>query len=176
MPVAVKKRLTVACPSACSLNPEKIGPGITGVLLEMRANGAGSPSMTRRFIELSGHPFAQTNMERHLKHYKELDPEPEEPSGAVPDEKLGDLDILDRIIQQGARNSRNWKPTIKDTLEAMKLKMQITGNSAFDNMLAAMEAGLQLAEGVPEDEIEAPEALLSPDERPEEEELGEVLV
>lgn len=164
----IKGELLINCPDRCSFHPDKIGKGPAHALMMIRANGAGGRVMCKRAEELLGHPINASTMQRHIGHYRY----PEEtPAEELPVEKLGDLDILDRIIQQGARNSHNWKPSIKDTIEAMKLKMQITGNSAFDDMLRAMEEGLQLAEGVSEEDLEAPEAIFEAGERAEDEYL-----
>lgn len=154
-------KYSVQCPPDCTFSVDRVGAGIAQTLLDMRTQGAGRGTMLRRASELAGHPFPPTNMQRHLLHYKELE------TGPAPDlsdgKRLADLEILDLVIQRGAINSANWKPTIKDTIEAMKLKMQMTGNSAFDDLKA-------LFDGVDADEViaEADEALLSEAERPNE--------
>lgn len=160
------KRLVAVCPDSCSLHPDKIGQGVTEALLAARANGAGKASLARRASELLGRPVPATNMARHAAHMRELsEDQPVEGDGVRPT----DLAILDAIIVSGHKNARGWKPTIKDVLDAMKLKVQMTGQSAFEDMLSAMDAALDLAEDEPEDEeevnVENPEAQLSPDER-----------
>lgn len=154
-------KLIIVCPDQCSLRPEKIGPGPTAVLLALRENGAGAPSFARRAVEILGRPVPITNVQRHLKHYKV--PEDNPGSFVMPGKKLADLEILDLVIQRGAANSNSWKPSIKDTIEAMKLKMQMTGNSAFDDLIALLDGADPLDE--PD---EAVEAVLSPAEMPSE--------
>lgn len=152
-------KLVIACPEECSLHPSKIGQGVAEVLLLMRENGAGSGTIAKRAAELLKRPVPTSNAARHVKHYKEVE---ERPGGYVdPAKKLADLEILDLVIQRGAQNSANWKPTIKDTIEAMKLKTQMTGNSAFDDLIS-------LFDGDEADSAmdEAEEALLAPGERP----------
>lgn len=160
-------KLVAACPDNCSFHEDKIGKDVAEALLSLRQEGYGGPRFTAAASRLLGRKVPATNVQRHLKHYREVD---ENPPEIVEDgRKIGDLEILDTIIASGARNSRNWKPTIKDTLDAMKLKLQITGNSAFEDMLAAMEAGLDLAEGGEDEDEEPPEnpaALGTPDEAP----------
>lgn len=157
------KKLVVVCPEQCSLRPDKIGDHVTNVLIAMRENGGGSPAMSRRATELLKRRVPPTNMQRHLAHFKELaDDDPIKAGGPRPT----DLHILDSIIVAGFRNSRNWKPSIKDTLDAMKLKTQMTGQSAFEDMLTAMDAALDFAEDE-EASLENPEAVSSPDERTE---------
>jgi len=143
------------------------------VIIEMRERvpQAGSPAIFTRIQEL-GFKGGLRSVGNHVaKHLHEVDEgEP------LPGPKVGDLEILDGIITAGYRNSKNWKPTIKDTLDAMKLKVQMTGNSSFDQLLALFDG--------PEDQygddepIVDTEAALSEDERPNEdsEDLEEPLL
>lgn len=151
-------KLVVACPNECSLHPDKIGEGPAAIILGMRENGAGGPTMAKRLGQVLGHPIPQSSMSRHLKHYKEVDPNP---GGTVdPSKRMQDLEILDLMIQRAAANSASWKPTIKDAIEAMKLKMQMTGNSAFDDLISLFD-GAETDEAM----VEAEEAIKSADER-----------
>lgn len=67
------------------------------------------------------------------------------------------LEIIEKIIQKGFANSKNWKPTINDTMKAMDMWFRITQNSPFDELLNAMAAATvetqetQDAVGLPED-------------------------
>lgn len=157
------EKLVIACPANCSFHPDKIGAGLAETLMLIRANGAGSPTFSRRAAELLRHPVAQSSVERHLKHYRE--PSDADEPKLDPKNRLGDLEILDLVIQRGAANSQNWKPSIKDTIEAMKLKMQLTGNSVFDDFMKLFDS-----DEVDEVLAEADEAILAADERPDPEE------
>ena len=161
---APSKKLAYNCPPLCSLRVEVIGAHNGAVLKGMRENGAGADVMTRRAMELMPNRgvIHKSAMLRHIKHYVEVVDDSQVPDADGP--RPSDLAILDGIIIQGFRNSRNWKPTIRDTLDAMKLKVQMTGQSAFEDMLAAMDAAFEL----PEDEDEAPEAVKSADEAAQE--------
>lgn len=161
------KKLILRCPDNCSLRPAAIGNGVTAVLTDMREKGSGSRTMRARAAELLGRPVPGSNMDRHLEHYREAVPEDEQTEAGP---RPTDVSILDAIIESGHRNSKNWRPTIKDVLDAMKLKVQMTGQSAFEDMLTAMDAALDLADEEEDDEEEeqAPEneqAVLSPEER-----------
>lgn len=158
-----RPEVVIVCPEQCSFHPDKIGPGISEALRLVRQNGAGQNVFKRRAEELLGHTVPGTNVQRHLLHYK-VKEDPDAPA-IDPSKKMGDLDILDLVIQRGAINSANWKPTIKDTIEAMKLKMQMTGNSAFDDLKA-------LFDGIDADEViaeadQAEKALLEGSEEAE---------
>ena len=150
-------KLVIGCPRACSFHPDTIGPGAAAALLAIRENGAGQNIFARRAKEILGHPVPLSSVSRHLRHYKEA----EDPNAGPPDpsKKLADLEILDLVIQRGAANSGNWKPTIKDTIEAMKLKLQMTGNSAFDDLIALFD-GTEATEALDE----AEEAIRGADE------------
>lgn len=143
--------LVINCPRVCGLHPDRIGDANAQFLLGLRQKGVGAVIMTREAERLLGRRVHRTSVTRHLHHYREAT----DPSVAPPDlgAKKGDLEILDLVIQRGAANSMNWKPGIKDVIEAMKLKMQMTGNSAFDDLIALFD-GAEL----PEDEDEAPES------------------
>lgn len=166
-PSPTTKSLVLQCPDNCSLRPAAIGAGVTAALTDMREKGAGSPTMARRAAELLGHPVPVSNMSRHLDHFREAVPDdPADPETKAPSH----VEILDKIVEAGYRNSKSWKPTLKDVMEAMKLKASLTGQSAFEDMLSAMNAALDEAdeEDDREKEEQAPEnveAVLSPDER-----------
>ena len=168
-------KLVIGCPSACSFHPDSIGPGAAAALLAIRESGAGANIFARRAAEILGHPVPGSNVARHLRHYKDA----VDPNEAPPDlsKKLGDLEILDLVIQRGAANSGNWKPTIKDTIEAMKLKLQMTGNSAFDDLIALFD-GADATEAMDEAEEairDADEAAQAAESEPEDEEpLGDI--
>jgi hypothetical protein len=167
-------KLVAVCEPLCSLSEEAVGPAISAVVIEMRERGAGAPTIHRRIAEL-GYKGHQNSVTRHLKH---LRPAEEDPTTQVPaGQKVGDLEILDSIIAAGFRNSKNWKPSIKDTLDAMKLKAQMTGNSAFQDLIDLFD-GAEVDEEDDEVAPEAVEALLSEDERPDEsdEDLAEPLL
>lgn len=161
MAFPVPAKLTLNCPDNCSLRSDAIGPGFTAILLAMRENGAGEPAMTRRISELLGRPFPKTNMQRHLKHYRVLNDN--DADGDELPEKLTDLEALEQIIQSGVRNHRQWKPTLRDTMDAIKLKMQLTGNSIYEDFLSGMDAAVledAEAEENPEAETDLAEPLL----------------
>jgi len=155
-----KPTLVIGCPPGCSFHPDRIGHGLAEALMLVRANGAGIGVFKKRAEELLKRPVPASNVQRHMAHYREMETIEKE---VTQGRKLADLEILDLVIQRGAANSTTWKPTIKDTIEAMKLKMQMTGNSAFDDLIALFD-GVEADEAMPE----APEAILAEDERPDE--------
>lgn len=156
-------RLVAVCEPQCSLDEAVVGQAISAVVIDMRMAGTGAPSIHKRIAEL-GYGGHVNSVSRHLKH---LRPEEDTAQPVIPEGgKAGDVEILDGIIQAGYRNSKNWKPTIKDTLDAMKLKAQMTGNSAFDDLINLFDGADDPDED--EEDGETVEAVLSPDERPEE--------
>jgi hypothetical protein len=170
------RKLVNTCPALCNLHPDKIGQGNAETLTRLRETGAGVVIFTRRLEELTGKKHYLSSVGRHLsKHYREVEEDPA--SLIAADKKLGDLQILDLVIQRGAANSANWKPSIKDTIEAMKLKLQMTGNSAFDDLIALFD-GANVDDDGEETAPESPEAVADADEQGSEEDddLGEVLI
>lgn len=166
-------KLGINCPEECSFHPSKIGQRNANILKTVRENGAGRSVFIARATELLGRPVPSSNVQRHLGHYRDINP-PEMPPTKGP--KPTDLEILDSIIVSGFNNSKAWKPTIRDTLEAMKLKVQMTGNSAFDDLISLFDSAQDPDEPEPGSD-EAPEAILAPEERPDDhdEDLGEPL-
>jgi hypothetical protein len=165
--------LVIACPPECSFHPDKIGVGAASALRAIRENGAGQHVFGRRSAEILGHPSSMSAIARHLRHYRDSDTDTS-PSG--PSKAAGDLEILNEIIKKGFENSGSWKPTIKDTMEAMKLKASLTGHSVFQDMIDAMDQALDLEDGDEEEAPENPEALGELEEQaPEDEETpGEI--
>lgn len=155
---AVPKKLGINCPGNCTFHPSKIGWDAARALMATRARGAGARTFQARAEEILGFKTAETSIHRHFKHYVEAADAPGVPND---EPKPTDIEILDSIIGAGFKNSRNWKPSIRDTLDAMKLKTQMTGNSAFDDLIKLFDVD----DDEEEEEIEAEEAILSPEER-----------
>lgn len=134
--------------------------------MEFRSEGNGAPVFAREALRLTGKVFPTSSIGRHFHHYVEAFDQDDPPVNAP---KPSDIEILDSIIGAGFRNAKNWKPTIRDTLEAMKLKTSMTGNSAFDDLIQLFDV-----EDEPDAKEEAAEARLSEEERPDDhsEELG----
>ena len=166
----------INCPPECSLHPDKIGQPVANALLAFKESGFGVTRFRREAGALLGRELVASSVSRHLLHYRESDPRTDPVVTPDNTKRATDLEILDEIIVAGFRNSKSWKPTIKDTLDAMKLKSQMTGNSAFQDMLDAMDSALDLADDM-DAAPEAPEALGTADEAAEEEEpLPEPLI
>lgn len=156
-----QRKLEILCPPECSLHPDKIGEDKAHLLMLVRASGVGLPTWQKRGAEILGRPISNGTAGRHSKHYR--DPE-DEARKAVddPERKASDVEILDSVIQAAWRNRANWKPTLRDMLEAMAKKHSITGGSEASDLMSLFDAPLD-----DEEIVEAPEAVLSPEERPE---------
>lgn len=162
-------KYVIGCPDSCSLHPAKIGADKAEVLLGVKNEGAGGRVFGRKAEAVLGRPVPSSTVDRHLKHYRLAETEPER--DRAPGEKVPHIEILEEIIQRGFQNSKNWKPSIKDTLDAIKEFRSLTGGSAFEDMLEAMAAasgGDDLDEEEEAGSTEAVEAVLSPEERPDE--------
>jgi hypothetical protein len=154
-------KLVIACPPECSLHPEKIGQDKADALRSIREAGAGEVLFMRQGEAVVGHPISKGTAGRHFKHYRDAAPLAD---GDLPADgkKATNLEILQRIIDRGFANSKSWKPSIKDTLDAMRLYVQITGNTGDDELLSLFrEAEAE------EEPIENPDAVASAEEQAE---------
>lgn len=149
----------ITCSEACTFHPSKIGWPIARELKAFRkVEGAGKLKFHTRAEQLLGIRIPLSNVSRHIaNHYP--DPEMVDTTEEDLSKKPSDVEILDSIVLSGFRNSKNWKPTIRDTLEAMKLKASMTGNSAFDDLISLFDVDDESKE--PEAEV----AVLSESER-----------
>lgn len=170
-PPKASSSLSINCPNSCQFHPDTIGQETADKLRAFAETKPTQRAFQMQAAKLLGRAVSGTGVWRHFKHYRHThDPARGEEAQEIATDavkKVPDLVILDSIIASGFRNSKNWKPTIKDTLDAMKLKAQMTGNSAFEDLLAAMNASLDLADGEVEDEEmpESPDAVASEDEQ-----------
>lgn len=154
------RKLVSICPSKCSFHPTVIGDEAAAQLQAFREAGSATTTWLEQAQQVLGHPVSRTAGIRHLTgHYRDaVEPRAEQ----LPGPKRGDLEILDLIIQRGAENSQNWKPSIKDTIEAMKLKMQMTGNSAFEDLISLFDGVIDEENADPEENPEALSDLAEP--------------
>jgi len=160
----VASKLVIVCPPECSLHPDKIGQDKADALRSIREAGFGEVVFRRQGEAVLGRPIAGGTASRHLRHYRPAEALSEAETPTDPSAKATNLEILDRIIQRGYRNSHNWKPSIKDTLDAMRLMVQITGNTGDDELLRLFDvAEDEMDPGV----VENPDAIASEDERAE---------
>ena len=105
------------CHALCNLHPDKIGAEKAELLLELKEAGHGRNVFTRKASAILGTQLVSSSVGRHLAdHYKLIENEPP----PDPREKVPHMEILETIIQRGFQNSKNWKPGIKDTLDAIK--------------------------------------------------------
>lgn len=159
----MKAKLAIACPSDCSLHPDKIGADKAEALRALRENGAGEGVFSRQGSAVLGRPIATSTAGRHFKHYRKVDETPDVDLPVDASKKASNLEILDRIIQRGYSNSHNWKPSIKDTLDAMRLMVQITGNTGDDELLKLFDIADDELDPAPEN----PDAIASVEEQSE---------
>jgi hypothetical protein len=104
----------------------------------------------------AGVKFSLMALSRHKKHIVVSGQEPET---ALP--KATNIEILEKIIQTGFANSKNWKPTISDTMKAMDMWFRLTQGNPFDELLDTL-ASASLEGDEPEEANSA--AVSLPDE------------
>lgn len=161
MTTATPAKYYIDCEAQCSLHPDRIGSERADALeLIYQTTQHNTMEFARQASVLLGRTVSRSAANRHRDHYKELADENE----AISDgSAVKDLVFLDAVIRKSFQNQKNWKPTLKDALDAMKLRVQITGGSSTDELMALFDGADDLDdEGLP---IESQDAVLSEDER-----------
>lgn len=115
------------CPDNCSLRPgTKFGDIASAMLVE----GIPYTKVIAAGVA-KGHSFGPSVLTRHRRHIVTEDQED-------PSEKRTNIEILEMIIQKGFVNSKNWRPTINDTMKAMDMWFRLTQGNPFEELLASM--------------------------------------
>lgn len=142
---------TLSCREDCTFHPDKsLSEFATTRLID------GIPYRTiAKALLGEGLMVSITTLARHKKHIHAVEEE------VAPGPKVTNIEILETIIQKGFGNSKNWKPTIGDTMKAMDMWFRLTSGNPFESLLDAMAAAT-----VGEEEIFDPAASRS-DEREE---------
>jgi hypothetical protein len=135
---------TPNCGRRCNFSPAKIGQDKADAMAAAyEGPGSNLAEFTRKVTDILGYEPASTTLRRHAKEdYREVVAAPE--AGAqdatAPPAKVNTMDVLDTIIAAGFKNSRHWKPTIKDTMDAMAMKQRLGGDDPFKDMFAMLDA------------------------------------
>jgi len=133
------------CHSLCGINPRNLPAGLADLIHSWYEMGDNKVVLERKSVEF-GHHISQGSFANHKRKHMvredqftpiaDLGGDPELDS----DEKLTDLQILDRIIQAGAKglNSRSVRITPDMTLKAMELRLKLTQGSVHDDFMSAV--------------------------------------
>lgn len=114
------------CPDSCTFKEgSKWGQKATEAILA----GTGLRTIVAAGAK-EGQKFSYMAVSRHKKHIVVSGQE------VAPDlPKATNIEILETIIQKGFGNSKNWKPTISDTMKAMDMWFRLTQGNPFDDLL-----------------------------------------
>jgi hypothetical protein len=140
------------CPDSCTFREgQPWSKEISAMLLD--------GTSYRKVVAAAAQEGIRTNLATLSRHRKHIvlsgqGPEPESP-------KATNIEILETIIQKGFGNSKNWKPTISDTMKAMDMWFRLTQGNPFDDLLDTLAAA-SLGEEEPEEAN--PAAVSLPDE------------
>ena len=143
------KTYVTECPDNCSLGPKtQYGPMVS----EGLANGRSYRQMIAEASKTGGVIYPGT-IGRHKKHVHITgrSTDPDDPLESVKSQATN-IEILETIIQKGFQNSRNWKPTISDTMKAMDMWFRLTQGNPFDDLLdtlASASIGEEIEESRP---------------------------
>lgn len=130
------------CPDTCSLRP----PSPVGALASpLFADGVTYRAVAAAIVD-AGYPKPSmgtlTRHKRHIAVHAQV--QADEPALR----KATNIEILEAIIQKGFANSKNWKPTINDTMKAMDQWFRLTQGNPFDELLDTL-ASASLGEDDP---------------------------
>jgi len=123
------KTFQLECPEACSLRPgSKVGQKVTEMMLAGVAYRQ-IVDIVKKEDDWVLYPATMTRHKKHVRVTGTSDPD-DAPLG-----KANNIEILETIIQKGFQNSKNWKPTIGDTMKAMDMWFRLTQGNPFDDLL-----------------------------------------
>jgi hypothetical protein len=172
MPAKLKpaKFRATDCHTLCASNPRNLPAGLPDLLHGWFEAGDNNETIHRKLKEF-GHPISIGALANHRRKHLVREDQfvPIEQLGGDPDidsdRKLSDLEILDRIIQAGAKglNARTVRISPEMTMKAMELRLKVTQGSVFDNFMDAVSKAFN-ADDPGEPTPESPEAVLSLEE------------
>lgn len=157
------------CAPQCQLRSEVIGEEASDAIAAAYEGPGGNLRIYNEKINaILGRDVDYFAARRHAQnHMREL--EPENGPGSVsagPQVAMSDKAMLDMIIVAAQQNSRRWRPTIRDALDALKLKQSMGGDdSQYDPMLDAIELAIQSNEEEAKAERGEPNELASVEAR-----------
>ncbi len=150
------RRLAISnCSRRCSFWPDRLGDKADAVHAVFESGRTGRETATA--LSAIGITTNQTSVWRHSQHLSPAEDAEDSPTGDVPATKT--MDFLDAVIAASFRNRKHWKPSIKDGLDALKLRNELNGGS--DNPMAEMLRAMGEA-------LDEPEPDLQPDDSREE--------
>jgi hypothetical protein len=156
------------CTRFCSLNREKL-PGEMAETIHGWYEAGLTNGMIQQKAAIAGINLSNGAIGRHAsRHLVPVDQAEDPTTVPLPQERLSDLEILERMIQRGAQNLHHatFRVSPEQMLKALDMKYRLTQGSPFEKFLeAAYEAMADdEAEGSPAEETEAEaDAGTSPD-------------
>jgi hypothetical protein len=159
------------CSVACSLNPRMLPAGAYDAIHRWVELGSNNETVVANALSI-GVTITERSLARHKRNHMvpedhltqlgndEVILDPPEP-GQAPGAKLSDLQILDKIIQAGAKQlgTQSVRISPEMTMKAMELRLKITNGSVFDDFMSAVGKAFGAPDTAPSDAPETPEAL-----------------
>lgn len=143
------KLVLAGCSRKCSLNPGNVPAQVTLLVTKWFEDGATLEGVRKNLLEMTGEAPSVGAIGQHRKNHlhpaagvDKIDP------NAKP---MGELEILDKMIQSGAKQVglESTRISAEQLLRAIELKQKLTEGSVFDAMYEAMK-------GVGEKDFDAP--------------------
>jgi hypothetical protein len=138
------KYLLSGCDRRCKLHEANLPPGIGQQVHTWYEQGTNNPDIRARLLTL-GVKIAASSIGRHKMshlHPAQVDlPADDDANGTqAPEQKLSELEILDKIIQRGGQRMglSTTVVTTEHTLSAIGMKQKLTEGNVFDDMFNAL--------------------------------------
>lgn len=134
------------CHRLCAINPQNLPAGMPDMIHRWYEAGDNTATLVRKSDEFGYHigkGSFENHKRKHLVREDHLVPVTElggDPELDDQNTKLSELEILDRIIQAGAKGlkGRAVRITPEMTMKAMELRLKLTQGSVHDDFMAAV--------------------------------------
>ena len=142
-----QKLVIAGCSRRCSMNPGNIPSELNTLIIKWFEDGSTINTVRANAMAL-GHTFSVGAIAQHRKNHLHNADQVERAADGPP---KGELDILNEMIQAGARQVGldSTRISAEQLLRAIELKQKLTEGSVFDAMYEAMK-------GVGRTDLDAP--------------------
>lgn len=142
------------CPTLCGFNPRNLPPGAYDRIHSWYEAGDTRDEMVRKLQEEFNHKVNVRVVSNHRNKHMARDDQfqgLDEFTPSRPEKKLSDLEILDKMIQAGAKglDGKSVRISPEMTLKAMDLRLKLTQGSVFDDFMSAVSKAFGGDEAAP---------------------------
>lgn len=159
----IGKLILAGCSRKCNLNPGNVGENVSLLVQKWFEDGEPIQTVRNNLIEM-GHTFSASSIGQHRKNHLHIADGVVKKPGTE-EKPLGELEILDSMIQSGGRQMRldSARISAEQLLRAIELKQKLTEGSVFDAMYEAMKGVGQVDLDSPKSPADDPAAVAETD-------------